>query len=63
MKEQANFKFNKKDKEKWKRVASLENRSLTNLIETVMNNYAAIKLSKNETVRRYGLQTIRKVSH
>lgn len=48
MKKQYNFRFDEEAVEQWQRVAELENRSLTNLIETVMKQYASSKLPTKE---------------
>jgi glucose-6-phosphate 1-dehydrogenase len=44
MKKQYNFRFDDEAVNDWQKVADLENRSLTNLIETVMKQYASSKL-------------------
>lgn len=44
MKKQYNFRFDEEAVNEWQKVAELENRSLTNLIETVMKQYALTKL-------------------
>lgn len=44
MKKQYNFRFDEEAVNEWQKVAELENRSLTNLIETVMKHYASSKL-------------------
>jgi hypothetical protein len=46
MKKPYSNRFNEEDVKAWKIVAKKENRSLTNLIETVMNEYT--KTKKND---------------
>lgn len=48
MKKQYNFRFDEAAVNEWQKVAELENRSLTNLIETVMKQYASSKLPTKE---------------
>jgi hypothetical protein len=43
MKKPQSYRFNEPDVKAWKIVAKKENRSLTNLIETVMNEYTKKK--------------------
>lgn len=55
MKKQYNFRFDQENVEtNWQKVAEMENRSLTNLIETVMNAYTASKLPTKEAKRSVG---------
>lgn len=48
MKKQYNFRFDKEAVNEWQKAADLENRSLTNYIETVMKKDAASKLPTQE---------------
>jgi hypothetical protein len=56
MKKQFSFRFDEKAVKDWSKVATMENRSLTNLIETVMIQYANAKLI-GETIKESSTNT------